>query len=224
MLSGPPEAIRHAARIITELTTTGYSLDLYGSGNIAEDILVEANEVGRVIGPSRKYLNDIKAYSGLLEFRIPDKNPRDRTQPKGSPYGKVAITLIGTRDAVAKAKPVVEELRDQGSSIVTHPDWGRLNLDVPVEDLWILIGQGGKTIQGIQAAAPQCRIKVPKRGTEDTGIVTVVGPNEELHIAEQEIRKALEVKPVEKKQQEAPTELDDNGHNPWQATTEPELW
>eukprot|EP00808_Paulinella_micropora_P019059 g35.t1 len=221
--NGEPVALGVAKRIITDLITKGFSMDMareeYGPDTVCEEVVVKASDVGRIIGPARSTLGLIEEYSGVQETRIPEKSGRDPTSPSAPP---IKITFIGSAAAVAKAKTVVEELLTEGYSRVTHSNWARLEMQVPPEDLTLIIGKGGATIKAIQNIAKECKIVVPERKSGSDKVI-VVGPEDELRKVEAEIRKALEPKPVEPVEEEDPNEFDEDGHNPWQMVEESSL-
>jgi len=180
VIEGDPDRIDKAKEIIEDLVKKGFSPDIIQNGEtqMAMDLPDEKGIEGRIYGTKGVNLQNIQR---KLKVRIamPERNAKDRR-----------LTLIGTPVQCERARECIQQLIAENFSPITHEGWTKLEFDIPREDLSLLIGKKGTTIQTIQDSTG-AKLNIPGEHDMNQHVV-VVGPPEAVSKAEKQIMAVLQ--------------------------------
>lgn len=141
-LSGTSEGIKLATKIITELSTKGFSPTIEGEDFQESSISVHPMYLPDIIGKNGVSIRALQDNLGVKVI-IPEGAGKD-DKPK------VKIGIAGTREKVAAAKEVIKEITEVYHSSITHPNITHVEIDVPERLYNFIIGPKGSEIHHIQ--------------------------------------------------------------------------
>ncbi|XP_062259781.1 far upstream element-binding protein 1 isoform X4 [Platichthys flesus] len=201
-LTGPPEAIQGAKRLLTEIVEKGRPAPAFhhndGPGMTVQEIMVPASKAGLVIGKGGETIKSLQERAGVKMVMIQD-GPQNTGADK-------PLRISGEPFKVQQAKEMVMELiRDQGFREQRGEYGSRIgggggggggggssngggdSLDVPVPRfaVGIVIGRNGEMIKKIQNdTGVRIQFK-PDDGSTPDRIAQIMGPPDQAqHAAE----------------------------------------
>uniref|UniRef100_A0A4W6FUQ7 Far upstream element (FUSE) binding protein 1 n=1 Tax=Lates calcarifer TaxID=8187 RepID=A0A4W6FUQ7_LATCA len=183
-LTGPPESIQTAKRLLTEIVEKGRPAPAFhhndGPGMTVQEIMVPASKAGLVIGKGGETIKSLQERAGVKMVMIQD-GPQNTGADK-------PLRISGEPFKVQQAKEMVMELiRDQGFREQRGEYGSRIgggdSLDVSV--LGIVIGRNGEMIKKIQNdTGVRIQFK-PDDGSTPDRIAQIMGPPDQAqHAAE----------------------------------------
>uniref|UniRef100_A0A4W6FTV4 Far upstream element (FUSE) binding protein 1 n=1 Tax=Lates calcarifer TaxID=8187 RepID=A0A4W6FTV4_LATCA len=187
-LTGPPESIQTAKRLLTEIVEKGRPAPAFhhndGPGMTVQEIMVPASKAGLVIGKGGETIKSLQERAGVKMVMIQD-GPQNTGADK-------PLRISGEPFKVQQAKEMVMELiRDQGFREQRGEYGSRIgggdSLDVPVPRfaVGIVIGRNGEMIKKIQNdTGVRIQFK-PDDGSTPDRIAQIMGPPDQAqHAAE----------------------------------------
>uniref|UniRef100_A0A7N8YA68 Far upstream element (FUSE) binding protein 1 n=1 Tax=Mastacembelus armatus TaxID=205130 RepID=A0A7N8YA68_9TELE len=187
-LTGPPESIQSAKRLLTEIVEKGRPAPAFhhndGPGMTVQEIMVPASKAGLVIGKGGETIKSLQERAGVKMVMIQD-GPQNTGADK-------PLRISGEPFKVQQAKEMVMELiRDQGFREQRGEYGSRIgggdSLDVPVPRfaVGIVIGRNGEMIKKIQNdTGVRIQFK-PDDGSTPDRIAQIMGPPDQAqHAAE----------------------------------------
>ncbi|XP_044075802.1 far upstream element-binding protein 1 isoform X1 [Siniperca chuatsi] len=195
-LTGPPESIQAAKRLLTEIVEKGRPAPAFnhndGPGMTVQEIMVPASKAGLVIGKGGETIKSLQERAGVKMVMIQD-GPQNTGADK-------PLRISGEPFKVQQAKEMVMELiRDQGFREQRGEYGSRVgggggqggsggdSLDVPVPRfaVGIVIGRNGEMIKKIQNdTGVRIQFK-PDDGSTPDRIAQIMGPPDQAqHAAE----------------------------------------
>uniref|UniRef100_A0A672HRY8 K Homology domain-containing protein n=1 Tax=Salarias fasciatus TaxID=181472 RepID=A0A672HRY8_SALFA len=186
-LTGPPESIQTAKRLLTEIVEKGRPAPAFhhndGPGMTVQEIMVPATKAGLVIGKGGETIKSLQERAGVKMVMIQD-GPQNTGADK-------PLRISGEPFKVQQAKEMVMELiREQGFREQRGEYGSRVggdSLDVPVPRfaVGIVIGRNGEMIKKIQNdTGVRIQFK-PDDGSTPERIAQIMGPPDQAqHAAE----------------------------------------
>ena len=186
MITGRPDDVRIAKKLIQDRISEIENRDSGSGGNGGkEEIRVPQSKVGLIIGRQASTLKDMQAKSGARIWVIQDQQPNETDHR--------IIHLIGTQEAIDKAKQLIEELinpvqRDdqqqgqgQGHEQHQYRQSSRCveKFEISCEAAGIVIGRGGECIRSMSQHSG-CHLKVDSAPHGQPRTVIVVGETQEI--------------------------------------------
>ncbi|XP_073710125.1 far upstream element-binding protein 1 isoform X1 [Misgurnus anguillicaudatus] len=178
-LTGSPEAIQAAKRLLTEIVDKGRPSPAFhhndGPGMSVQEIMIPASKAGLVIGKGGETIKQLQERAGVKMVMIQD-GPQNTGADK-------PLRISGDPFKVQQAKDMVMDLiRDQGFREQRGEYGSRISggesLDVPVPRfaVGIVIGRSGEMIKKIQNdTGVRIQFK-PDDGTTPERIAQIMGP------------------------------------------------
>lgn len=205
------------AKSVIEMATKGYCLLLKGENFSEGSIMVNAKDLGELVG---KGGSTLKAIQDKFDVKIttPQNVDRASTVP-------VKVGVVGDKSAVKKAKETIKELSQYHHTDVTHP--GVIHEEMPLDAAFhgTVIGKSGVEIKHIQGNF-KVSVHIPNANSIHTGVL-VVGEKDGVSKACAYINKIVEkaLAPREEKpsefelrEQERVEQEDDEFNKPWMQT------
>jgi len=192
-ITGDERGVAEARQAIDDLLTKGYSSLLDPGAASGTVFLQNENQIGVLIGPKGSV---IKKFQTLLGVNIKMPSPGDR---------KLAVVISGTKEKVKEARQSIHDLLELGYSKILEPTWTHLEVKFPPASLGRLIGIRGQNLKSIQGNTG-CRVHIPKAGSENKDVVTIVGPISKIESAKKQVLRWAE-------EQEAAPSVDP--YDPW---------
>lgn len=206
---GPPEAVAMAELAIRELIEKGY-MSLAYENFTADFATVHPSSFPDIIGKQGAVIQKIKAEC-KVEIDIP-------SVPKNPPENKkFKISLVGSGEAVEKAKAVIESIVMYYHHEITHPGLVHEELDIQEWNYRFLIGRGGSEMRHIQNNY-QVKVYIPRAGKSMNPKVVVVGERKDVDRAMLYIEKMLWQADQPKGRDRpdgAAAEEEEEDHEPW---------
>uniref|UniRef100_A0A8P4GE44 Far upstream element (FUSE) binding protein 1 n=1 Tax=Dicentrarchus labrax TaxID=13489 RepID=A0A8P4GE44_DICLA len=179
-LTGPPESIQTAKRLLTEIVEKGRPAPAFnhndGPGMTVQEIMVPASKAGLVIGKGGETIKSLQERAGVKMVMIQD-GPQNTGADK-------PLRISGEPFKVQQAKEMVMELiRDQGFR-EQRGEYGS-RVPVPRFAVGIVIGRNGEMIKKIQNdTGVRIQFK-PDDGSTPDRIAQIMGPPDQAqHAAE----------------------------------------
>merc|ERR1719171_1971361 len=141
-ITGEPNAVAMAETAMREMIEKGYmslAFDNFEEASVQVHPSAFPDLIGKQGAVIRKIKEELKA-----EIEIPPVPKNDH------PAKKYKVTIAGSKDAVAKAKEVINDLMMYYHSELTHP--GEVHEEIVVQEwqLAYIIGKGGSEMRHIQ--------------------------------------------------------------------------
>uniref|UniRef100_A0A8C4IW72 Far upstream element (FUSE) binding protein 1 n=1 Tax=Dicentrarchus labrax TaxID=13489 RepID=A0A8C4IW72_DICLA len=184
-LTGPPESIQTAKRLLTEIVEKGRPAPAFnhndGPGMTVQEIMVPASKAGLVIGKGGETIKSLQERAGVKMVMIQD-GPQNTGADK-------PLRISGEPFKVQQAKEMVMELiRDQGFREQRGEYGSRVGGDEALNlllNLGIVIGRNGEMIKKIQNdTGVRIQFK-PDDGSTPDRIAQIMGPPDQAqHAAE----------------------------------------
>lgn len=178
-VSGDEASVKYCLKQIRELITKGYCSAL-SPGLASSTMTVPGSALGILVGPKGSNIHKIQETFGI-KIKTPDRGSNSEQ-----------ITISGPKDAIKKAKAVINQLIEHGFSSVTHEGYEVGEVAFPRAELRHLIGPGGHTIKSIQGDT-KTKVKIPTEDAENQNI-QVIGPADGVAKAIKQISTLLERK------------------------------
>jgi len=175
-IEGTQKGCAEASNLINELVEKGYTKATHP--NVMSTTLIlnnPAKERPILVGKGGVNITKLQRGTGA-RINLPKENE-----------GK-EVTIVGLPAACKKAREAIETLLVEGYSTVTHENFVRGEVEVPVEQYPVLIGKGGQTITQIQKSTG-CRINIPNKEAGQN--VTIIGPQDKVEEAREKILQIL---------------------------------
>uniref|UniRef100_A0A672HRP4 K Homology domain-containing protein n=1 Tax=Salarias fasciatus TaxID=181472 RepID=A0A672HRP4_SALFA len=180
-LTGPPESIQTAKRLLTEIVEKGRPAPAFhhndGPGMTVQEIMVPATKAGLVIGKGGETIKSLQERAGVKMVMIQD-GPQNTGADK-------PLRISGEPFKVQQAKEMVMELiREQGFREQRGEYGSRVGGD-SLDVIGIVIGRNGEMIKKIQNdTGVRIQFK-PDDGSTPERIAQIMGPPDQAqHAAE----------------------------------------
>uniref|UniRef100_A0A7N6AVH1 K Homology domain-containing protein n=1 Tax=Anabas testudineus TaxID=64144 RepID=A0A7N6AVH1_ANATE len=181
-LTGPPESIQTAKRLLTEIVEKGRPAPAFhhndGPGMTVQEIMVPASKAGLVIGKGGETIKSLQERAGVKMVMIQD-GPQNTGADK-------PLRISGEPFKVQQAKEMVMELiRDQGFREQRGEYGSRIGGGDSLDVIGIVIGRNGEMIKKIQNdTGVRIQFK-PDDGSTPDRIAQIMGPPDQAqHAAE----------------------------------------
>lgn len=181
LITGTSDAISKASKIIEDLCAKGYSALLAGEDFQESHISVHPMYLPEIIGKAGATIKAIQDQCNV-RLNVPQGISRNDAN-------KVKITIAGSRDCVAAAKVVINQITELYYSPVTHPGTEHREIDVPDRLLSLVIGPKGSEIRHIENNF-KVSLYIPNADSVNKAVV-VVGGEQGVLQAERYIQKIV---------------------------------
>lgn len=181
LISGKANDVAIASEAIQELANKGYCNILEGDGFQEHNVSIYKQLLPEIIGKGYCNINAIKE-ACEVKVSIPETNNNDKSD-------KVKIKVAGKREAIQKAKDIMNEIIEFHHSSVTHPGFVHVSLDISKHLYSTIIGPKGSEIRHIEN-----NFKVDVHIPSDNSVhknVLVVGPPAGVEAAHRYILKIV---------------------------------
>eukprot|EP00461_Guttulinopsis_vulgaris_P003004 UN03005 len=178
---GTEAQVAQAKKIITELTTKGYSADLTPDTTEAR-LRIDPADRSKIVGVNGAYMKKIIEKTGVT-INMPKRDEANSDN---------IVRIVGTAQGVQEAKEAIKSLVLDGFSSLTHDDFEKINVDFPIASrkyLLISYNKEGPLIHKIQDLTG-CKLSFPTQA--DKAQIIIVGPSTKVYTAAAYLKQVTE--------------------------------
>ena len=175
-------ACSHAAHLLTEMCSKGYSAEVSGGDFGEGGVEVPSRCIPDLIGSGGAVVRALRDACGV-HVNFPPEGKR-------SADGTCQVALAGPKEGVLKAKGAIKDIVAKYYSPVTHP--GMVHAEFKVDE-WMIArfcGKAGSNVRHIQGDS-KAKVYVPREWSENKNVI-VVGLPKQVEVATKHVKRILE--------------------------------
>lgn len=151
IFSGAKEGVDIGEKICNDLMTKGFSLALLPEGTVEDSVTVSSAQLPEILGVGWKNMKFLRKNFNVEIGEIDNSKQGGKSSGKGKSARQVPIPIAGSKEDIAKAKKIINDLATMGYSDVLNPEFVHEFVEVPADKYPRIIGSGGSEIGHIQS-------------------------------------------------------------------------